>query len=260
MNLKALLHFFEKQEQLSISFYGMSPRLNESPELQLGMEHLQHHLPTCVRFKQADNSHSCAQEKWKAIRQATECRSPFTRTCRYGVTEKVFPAIADDGQLLAVFFIADIHAKSSEAIDSVGLFLTQYVRILAGISRQAELEKRAENAEQLYLSSCHDFIERHYAEDIRLNDLARVLHVNSNYLCGVLRRLTGTTFRKMLVRRRLQEAAQWLLFKKDHSIARVAFACGFNDSNYFAVVFRKAFGVTPSEYRLSGGIGLVGHS
>ena len=33
------------------------------------------------------------------------------------------------------------------------------------------------------------------------------------------------------------------------AVTEVAYACGFNDSNYFSYKFKKAYGITPSEVR-----------
>lgn len=45
-------------------------------------------------------------------------------------------------------------------------------------------------------------------------------------------------------------AAQNLLSKSNYSITEVASACGFNDSNYFAAVFKKIKGITPKKYSI----------
>ena len=45
-------------------------------------------------------------------------------------------------------------------------------------------------------------------------------------------------------------AAEKLLVSSNMSITEIASACGFNDSNYFASVFKKFKGITPKRYSL----------
>ena len=45
-------------------------------------------------------------------------------------------------------------------------------------------------------------------------------------------------------------ASEKLLLSGNLPITQVAMECGFNDSNYFAAVFKKLKGITPKKYSL----------
>jgi len=45
-------------------------------------------------------------------------------------------------------------------------------------------------------------------------------------------------------------AAEKILKSGKYPITRVATECGFNDSNYFAAVFKKYKGITPKKYSI----------
>ena len=47
----------------------------------------------------------------------------------------------------------------------------------------------------------------------------------------------------------LEAAARWLRADPARSVTDIAFACGFQTSQYFAHQFRRRFGRTPSDYR-----------
>ena len=47
------------------------------------------------------------------------------------------------------------------------------------------------------------------------------------------------------------EKAKTMLVSTRLSIREVSLACGYTDANYFARVFKRITGKTPSEYRLS---------
>ena len=80
-----------------------------------------------------------------------------------------------------------------------------------------------------------------------IGDLAQRLQVSQEYLTRLFRDYVGITPGKYLVQVRVEQA-KLLLQQGDHSIAFVADACGFTNSNYFARVFRSITGVTPSVY------------
>jgi AraC-like DNA-binding protein/mannose-6-phosphate isomerase-like protein (cupin superfamily) len=81
-----------------------------------------------------------------------------------------------------------------------------------------------------------------------LADASRAVGVSANHLNVLLRQQTGLTFRQLVIQRRI-EAAKTLLRRGNDSCTEIAFACGFGDSNYFARLFRRKTGLTPSEFR-----------
>lgn len=80
-----------------------------------------------------------------------------------------------------------------------------------------------------------------------IGDLAQRLQVSQEYLTRIFREYVGITPGKYLVQVRVEQA-KLLLQQGEHSIAFVADACGFTNSNYFARVFRSTVGLTPSAY------------
>lgn len=48
---------------------------------------------------------------------------------------------------------------------------------------------------------------------------------------------------------RIEKAKALLANKHDMNVLDIAMACGFESSQYFATVFKKKTGITPSEYR-----------
>ena len=50
---------------------------------------------------------------------------------------------------------------------------------------------------------------------------------------------------------RLQKAAE-MLVTTTYNVTEVAFACGFNDSNYFSSLYHKEFGMCPSQFKKQG--------
>lgn len=92
------------------------------------------------------------------------------------------------------------------------------------------------------------FIRTNYAAPLTLDSIAAHVNTSPTYFSKKFKRATGFGCREYLVNVRLQEATQ-MLVQTGLSITEIAIACGFNSSNYFGDVFRKANGVSPAEYR-----------
>jgi AraC-like DNA-binding protein/mannose-6-phosphate isomerase-like protein (cupin superfamily) len=81
-----------------------------------------------------------------------------------------------------------------------------------------------------------------------LSRAARAVGVSPNHLNRLLRQQTGLTFRQLLIQRRI-ELAQAMLRTGDAMCTEIAMSCGFGDSNYFARLFKRRTGLSPTEFR-----------
>ena len=82
-----------------------------------------------------------------------------------------------------------------------------------------------------------------------LASLSQRFGVSPSYLSRSFKKLTGVGLNEYINISRIT-AAEKLLQSGNLSITEVAFSCGFNDSNYFAAVFKRVRGVTPKKYAL----------
>ena len=96
-----------------------------------------------------------------------------------------------------------------------------------------------------------DLLLERYDEPWSLEQLAGVAGLSKGYFCSCFKQVTGMTAVSYLNERRIQQAA-WLLRTTTQPILAVAQACGFDNASYFIRVFRRALGMTPSQYRANG--------
>lgn len=96
------------------------------------------------------------------------------------------------------------------------------------------------------------YIHCHYAENITMQDVAKAYHYNENYLSDLLKAQTGESFVELLHEIRIYHAAN-LLIATDLPVGQIGFQVGFNSTETFQRVFKKLRGVSPGEYRKSGG-------
>jgi len=81
-----------------------------------------------------------------------------------------------------------------------------------------------------------------------LNDLAGQLHCSERHFSRLFREEFGVPLRARQIELRLQRARQFLA-SSDAKIINIAYDCGYRHLGLFNAMFKKRFGVTPSEWR-----------
>lgn len=95
---------------------------------------------------------------------------------------------------------------------------------------------------------CLDYITRNIREKIAMDDLSGALKYNKNYLSTKIHEETGMTIRQIITQQKLKQAALWLA-SSTKPIGEICHELSFDSPSYFSSQFRKAYGVTPKEYR-----------
>ena len=109
-------------------------------------------------------------------------------------------------------------------------------------------DESAELPENAVVNDIIVFLNRHYAERITLEMIAREVGVNKSECCRLFKEVTQDTIFSYLTLYRLSCASK-LLIQSESSITEIAFSTGFNNTSYFGNLFRQRFGVTPGQYR-----------
>lgn len=93
-----------------------------------------------------------------------------------------------------------------------------------------------------------DFIQKYYVKDLSVKDLANHFSINANYFSTIFKQETGVTLTNYLKDTRIEKACE-LLKNTNSTISDIAQIVGYEDTQYFYRVFKKAVGQTPLEYR-----------
>jgi transcriptional regulator GlxA family with amidase domain len=93
------------------------------------------------------------------------------------------------------------------------------------------------------------YMQAHYEEKITLRELADMVNFSTRHFNRLFQETYLMTPSQYLLRLRIERACKLLEEKVEMSIADIADACGFNDSNYFARAFRNECGIAPTAYR-----------
>ena len=98
------------------------------------------------------------------------------------------------------------------------------------------------------MQSALEHIQKNFAEEIRIEDLAKCAHRSPSNLFAVFKKEFGISPITYVNQYRLSMAAEYLL-RKDASVSEIATMTGFHDALYFSKMFHKMYQVSPREYR-----------
>lgn len=112
---------------------------------------------------------------------------------------------------------------------------------------QGEKSEPTENGEGR-LVIVKQYMEEHIHEQIHAEDLARLVHVNSQHLMRIFKKETGQSILEYITGRRIEIAGN-MLKETDSTINFIADCVGCENYSYFTKLFKRYTGFTPSEYR-----------
>lgn len=100
------------------------------------------------------------------------------------------------------------------------------------------------------VSMVEEYLRENYWKDISMQDAARAVHYSDAYFSKMFKQQYGVNFTAYLTDFRIEEAKK-LLRRPDINIKEIGGRVGYEDPTYFARVFRRVTGQSPTEYRMS---------
>jgi AraC-like DNA-binding protein len=95
-----------------------------------------------------------------------------------------------------------------------------------------------------------DYMNKNFDKTITLSEVAKLANMSDVSFSRFFRQRTGNTFVDSLTEIRLGHASR-ILIESTHSIAEIAYKCGFNNISNFNRIFKKKKGCTPRDFRES---------
>lgn len=132
---------------------------------------------------------------------------------------------------------------SAETLSQIKEFLLIFLLDL----RDYHSVKTVEN-KQAVVERILEYLETHYAETVTLSDVARLVYLSPAYVSTLISGETGKTLIDNLNSIRVRRAIE-LMKNTNMKLYEIAAQVGFNEAQYFSIVFKKYTGTTPSEYR-----------
>lgn len=154
----------------------------------------------------------------------------------------------DTAEMIDYFLRAEIYSKregllSDKLLASAVLQLTD--KAVSYIGKQSSL---VGERVQPQLIAALRFMNENYRELISLDDISEAAHMSKYYLCRLFRETTGATVFEYLDNLRLARVHN-LLLNTSMTLEEIAGETGFAAAINLSRVFKKAYGVSPREFR-----------
>ena len=106
----------------------------------------------------------------------------------------------------------------------------------------------SKNGDLMTVRNMVSFIQKHYTQKITLSDIALSGAVGQSKCCKLFSKYFRQTPNTYLNQYRLNKSLE-LLRNQDMSVTEIALSVGFSGASYYAEIFRKCFGKSPTEFR-----------
>lgn len=127
--------------------------------------------------------------------------------------------------------------------------LSAYFTILVTfLSRIYDLPEKKTDVSILNIAKSVSFIENHYMDNISIDEVAEISNLSPRHFSRLFTASYEITPGNYILSLRLQHACN-LLKHSTQTVSEIAFASGFNDSNYFSRQFHKKYQISPRDFR-----------
>ncbi len=243
-----------------------------------------HCNPYCIAVKKSTRIHSiCINTRPMKRKKIRKNPVAYWYVCHCGVAEYTLPVVIN-GFVVATIYVTGFKGRLSEnmsrliakrvdmpteklnAIRDMSLSdcdeecqkrLECYLSVAADMIRDlAEesplIKKRTSNPTldegRRYVLKAIEYIEDKLGEQILLEELAKRCHISSSYLQHLFLKYYGEGISSYIRRRRMERACE-LLCSSNRTVRDIALSCGFFDTDYFSVAFKKFYNMSPLAYR-----------
>ena len=153
--------------------------------------------------------------------------------------ERALPLVSDRDALLSA--VDRIPVRERETINSL-------VTLMEVCAQYITLSNRMKLSDKETVHEVHTYIKEHFSQKITLDHLCSQFFCSRASLTRKFREKYHLSIHDYLCQVRLENGCR-LLKTTTMSVGEVAYACGYNDQNYFTRAFSGKYGVTPMQYR-----------
>ena len=134
-------------------------------------------------------------------------------------------------------------AESVENREKTSVLLYEYILLLQKISLS-----ESSSLTNDHVKKAIQFMEENYKRDLTLEEIADSSGLSVQHFCRIFHKVTKMRPLEFLAKKRISQAKS-LLENTDMTVAQVGQAVGYNDKNYFGIVFKSHEGISPGRWK-----------
>ncbi len=153
--------------------------------------------------------------------------------------------VGQENKQTALFFEKYANFQKVIRCDTLEMLKDIYLNLILDLNDYRSI--KTSNKQEL-INKILDYIQDHYMEAITLSAVSKTVFLSPSYLSTLITNETGRSFTDIVNEVRISKAIE-LLKDPKRKIADIAYSVGFNEPQYFSIIFKKCTNLTPRDYR-----------
>lgn len=141
----------------------------------------------------------------------------------------------------------EFEKKQSDYITLVNNYISTVFILLARCHTNTRFSQKEIQSQQKILKAI-EYIDAHYKEEIKLDELAEEVCYSRCYFSSIFKQYMGMSLWDYICIKRIEEALAEIK-TTDKNILDIALDCGFNNTVNFNKIFKKYTNLSPSAFR-----------
>lgn len=194
-----------------------------------------------------DNEDIKLNEGQMALSPLRHAKNLFiTTTSRVGF----IGAIPGGMDMEKAYQLMDDYIRRCEQLESLeDVTRLQYAMVMDFCRRTGESKRPEKISTDVW--QCMNYIRSHVYHPVTLIDLANLLKRSTSYVRKHFQKEVGMTVGEFITHSKLEEAKTLLIYSAK-TLAEISYDLCFSSQSYFHQLFKKAYGMTPLQYRRQG--------
>lgn len=156
-------------------------------------------------------------------------------------SEKFLKSLVE--QIICEYYSEDVWSEG-KIISCLVILFTELSRMVVDIDSDEVIARKISEVSRELVG----YLKEHY-RDASLQTAAEHLHFHPNYLCNLLKKETGKTFKEYVTDIRMMEAAK-LLQNTDWKVGQIAQDIGYATEGYFYHQFKQKYQLSPRIFQI----------
>ena len=159
-------------------------------------------------------------------------------------------SVSDPSEYIKIYDQLCYNFQSIDSKSTVEILLNRLLFLVLSDSFGAVQINSENSRESRVMTETCKYVQKNFHRNISIRELAENVSFSPGYFCKLFKKAANTTPAEYIISVRFSNA-KLLLSESELTISQISEMCGFSDASYFSYYFKKSFGITPGEYRLT---------